>query len=72
MATIIVLLGGVLGFGAAVTAYLSLDAGFVTALFIWALSGPVSAVLATLAMLIRRPAQGSAPRKNSPSLPEIA
>ncbi len=72
MATIIVLLGGLLGFGTAVIAYLSFDAGLVTALLIWALSGPVSALLAALAMLVRRPTQGAVPRDSRPSLPEIA
>ncbi len=51
MATIIILLGGILGFVTGITAYVGFDASLVTALLIWGLSGPVSAGLVILASL---------------------
>jgi hypothetical protein len=73
MATIIILLGGILGFGTAVTAYLAFGASLATALFIWAASGPVSALVAALAMVMRPRKPAQTPQgPSASSLPEIA
>ena len=54
MATIIILLSGILGFVTAITAYAGFDASLVTALMIWGLSGPLSALLVILVSLRSR------------------
>lgn len=73
MATIIILLGGILGFGTAVTAYTAFGASLATALLIWAASGPVAAVIAAAALALRPPAPVSgAPESLGAALPEIA
>jgi hypothetical protein len=48
MATIVILVGSMLGFVTAVTAYTVFDAGLLTVLAIWIGSGPVSALLAMI------------------------
>jgi phosphate/sulfate permease len=55
MATIIILLGGIIGFGTAITAYMAFGVSLVTAVLIWLASGPVSALLAALAIALRTP-----------------
>lgn len=72
MATIIILLGGLLGFGTAVTAHIAFGASLATALVIWAASGPLSALVAALAMLARRPGPAAHRPANARRLPEIA
>ena len=48
MATIIILLGSMLGFVGGVVAYVGFDAGFLAALGIWLGAGPASALLVIL------------------------
>ncbi len=72
MATIIILLGGILGFGTALTAYTAFGASLATALLIWAASGPVSAVLAAIACALRPRTPSTTPQNPSSALPEIA
>ncbi len=69
MATIIILLGSVLGFLTAATSFVFLDYSLLAAVAIWGASGPVSAVFA--AVLTWRPddAPGEPART---SVPEIA
>lgn len=72
MATIIILLGGLLGFGTALTAYAAFGVSLATALLIWAASGPVSAILAALAYALRPRSPSAKPQDPAPGLPEIA
>ena len=48
MATIIILLGSVLGFLTAATSFVFLDYSLIAAVAIWGASGPISAVLAAI------------------------
>jgi hypothetical protein len=45
MATMIILLGSILGFASGLTAYLGFDATFWVSLSIWVAAGPASALL---------------------------
>lgn len=65
MATIIILLGGIIGFGTAITAYMAFGVSLATAVLIWLASGPVSAVLAAIAMALRAPAPAAKPDSHS-------
>jgi hypothetical protein len=73
MAAIIILLGGIIGFGTAITAYTAFGASLVTAVLIWAASGPVSALLAALAVALRPASPKANPdRPAAHTLPETA
>ncbi len=72
MATIIILLGGILGFGTALTAYAAFGVSLATALLIWVASGPVSALLAAVACALRPRAPSDAQNSPTTGVPEIA
>jgi hypothetical protein len=69
LATIIILLGSILGFGTAAVSYLFLDGSLLLSLAIWGGSGPVSAILAALLTWSPADQEDDATR---PSLAEIA
>ena len=48
MATIIILLGSILGFIAGLTAFIGFDASFLTALSLWVGAGPAAALCVIL------------------------
>ncbi len=57
MATIIILLGSILGFVSGLTAYVGFDASFLTALSVWVAAGPASALLViVVATILPQPA----------------
>jgi len=72
MATIFIIFGSILGFGTAVTAYTAFGASLATALLIWGASGPLSALIAALAMLFRRAAGATARHTTGTRVPDIA
>jgi hypothetical protein len=73
MAAIIILLGGIIGFGTAVTAYSAFGASLLTAVLIWAASGPVSALIAALAVALQRTDPRTGPdHQVAANLPETA
>jgi hypothetical protein len=72
MATIIILLGGILGFGTALTAYAAFGVSLATAMLIWAASGPVSALFAALALTLRTRTPAAKAPDPDRSFPEIA
>jgi hypothetical protein len=72
MATIIILLGGILGFGTAITAHMAFGASLATALVIWAASGPLSALVAAFALMAKRPAAADPARDAPHRLQEVA
>ena len=52
MATIIILLGSILGFAGGLTAFFGFDTSFWTALSVWVVAGPASALLVILAATV--------------------
>jgi phage shock protein PspC (stress-responsive transcriptional regulator) len=61
MATIIILLGSILGFVGGLTAYFGFDASFWTAVSVWVAAGPASALLVILAATFAPQRPGFAP-----------
>ncbi len=52
MATIIILLGSILGFVGGLTAYLGFDASFLAALSVWVAAGPAAALMVLVAATV--------------------
>jgi len=63
MATVLILIGGILGFFSGITAYTLFDASIMTALLIWAASGPVVA-LVSIVLRHAPQAQSHAPHRS--------
>ena len=68
MATLLFLIGGILGFFSSIAAYTLFDASLMTALMIWVASGPVAALISVILRLMPQTmpqARSRAPHQNT-------